>query len=51
MNSIEAADFPKEWLRTGEEADRYEGDIADSREKYETLKKAQEELDAKKKEQ
>lgn len=47
MTAIKAADFPKEWLRTGQEADRFQSDIDDSREKYEMLKKAQEELDAK----
>lgn len=46
MTDIKAADFPEDWLRTGEEADRFEADIDDSREKYEMLKKAQEELDA-----
>lgn len=48
MSATKAADFPKEWLRTGEEADRLEYNYDDSREKYEMFKKAQEELDAKK---
>ncbi|MDA9770510.1 sulfatase [Emcibacteraceae bacterium] len=41
MNSIEAANFPKEWLRTGDEGDLRELNYDDSREKYELLKMMQ----------
>ncbi len=47
--AIRAADFPKEWLRTGAEADRFEADFDDSREKFERLQREQEALDAKNK--
>jgi arylsulfatase A-like enzyme len=44
--AIKAADFPEEWLRTGDEADLNEANIDDSAEKFEALRKAQQALDA-----
>lgn len=43
VDDIEAADFPKEWLRTGDEVDLNQGHIPDSPEKFENLRRAAEE--------
>ena len=44
--AIKAADFPEEWLRDGDEADLDEANIDDSVEKFEQLRKAQQDLDS-----
>ncbi|MCC3860066.1 sulfatase [Pseudemcibacter aquimaris] len=44
-NSIKAADFPEEWLRNGTEVDLNQGHIPDSPEKFERLKRLQQEAD------
>jgi hypothetical protein len=51
MTATTASDFPKEWLRTGEEADRFEADFDDSVEKWDRIRREQAEIDAKKNEE
>ncbi|MBT6031442.1 MAG: sulfatase, partial [Kordiimonadaceae bacterium] len=46
LTASKAADFPKDWLRTGEEADRFEADFDDSVEKWDRIRKEQAEIDA-----
>ena len=48
INSIEAANFPVEWLRKGDEVDLRELNYDDSREKYDMLQKKQQEAEAEK---